>query len=229
MAWVSGAAVPLVVLAQTAAGDGIPTWAFFATSGGLVAVMTLVFRAFLLRSERRLADAGASKTEAEALEIQERVRSALMEEVETQMQYTRREAEHARTMEAAAQAELAVAQAEVAKMVLEHQRDREAWRDERHAMVNDHRAAIEAKNIEIFELRAQIGDLQEKVRTMEIRLGYAEGRRDSDEETAARMAVLEDRADRSETRADRAKDRADVAREVAVEQEHRNDDTPGHA
>lgn len=223
----------VAVITGAAESLAIPGWIYMIVTllgaGGL-------FRFFMLRTEKRLGDAGATKTEAEALEIQERVRTSLMADVEVAMQTARREAEHARTQEAAANAELALATAEVAKMVLEHQRDREAWREERHDLINTHRVAMNKKDIEIADLRALIADLQEKIRTMEIRLGYAEGRRDEDAATGERMTALEGRADESEARADsaearadRAKQRADDARVVAVEQEHRNDDTPGHA
>lgn len=212
--------IALVALVTGAAETiQVPGWAYMVFTligaGGL-------FRFFMLRTERRLSDAGASKTEAEAREIEDRVRVGLMKEVEQKMQTARREAEHARTLEAEAKLALGEAQAEVARMVVEHQRDREAWREERHTLVNNNKAALDAKDLEIAALKAEIAELREQLRTLEIRLGYAEGRRDEDGKTQGRMAVLEDRADRSEAK-------ADTAQHVADEQAARNDETPGHA
>lgn len=164
-----------LVAAITGAAESlqVPGWMYMVATlvgaGGL-------FRFFMLRTERRLGDAGASKTEAEAKEIEDRVRKGLLEEVEVRMQAARREAEHARTREAEAKSELAEAQVEVARLVAQHQADREAWREERHQLINDNRAKTD--RIEILERR--ISELEDEIRTLNIRLGYDAGRREGD-------------------------------------------------
>lgn len=201
--------------------------------GWLYMVVTLLgsgvlFRFFMVRTEKRLSEAGATKTEAEAQEIEDRVRRALSEEMESSLRRQREE-----TVRAQAGEKEAIA--EVAKLVAHHARDRAEWKVERHDFINQVQARdnqIAMLRIENTEMRGEIKELRTEVQTLRVALGVEQGRRIDDD----RLTHLEHRADVSESdmsteqdRNTKIEKRADRAEKIADEQAHRNDDTPGHA
>src|SRR5687767_1823542 len=132
-----------VQLAGQADPADVPGWIYMLVT---LAVGGAGTRYYFARVEKRLKSAEVSKVgadarlgNAQAEEIEERLRVQLMQDVEVAMQREREKA-------SAAEADAAEAVAELARLVAEHARDRSEWKDERHDLVNKI-AALEKENV----------------------------------------------------------------------------------
>lgn len=207
-------AVALITAAAEAAPE-LPVWAYLL---GLALPVVFGGRWYV---NRKLEDAKAASenataalTEQQIDQVQEGLRLSVLESVRDDMARQREET-------ARAQASEKEAIAEVALLIAQHARDRSEWKNERHDFINQ----LRARDTEILVLRREIHDLRDEVHTLRVALGVEQERRVDN----LRLNTLEERAQASENRADIAQHAAEVAKDVAVEQEHRNDDTPGHA
>lgn len=156
----------------------VPGWVYML---GSIVGSGFVFRAYLVRSEKRLGNAKANLSETETKQLEDNIRRALATEVEESLQRSRREIQEARADEAEAIAE-------VAKLVAAHERDRSHWQDERHRFINeakDRDLKISNLTLELSKARGEIDQLRDEVRSLRIDRGLEDGRRAEDPPAAA--------------------------------------------